>query len=114
MTGPVIVKESWPYQDRATLEADMFQETQGRHGIPDVVCAVNYSNILNQFADLKNLGPCNDFAEVRTDEGHDLKPERRALVRMICSTQGRVLLHIVDKPKRLVKAMIDAMIGTFL
>jgi hypothetical protein len=114
MTGPVVVKESWPSQDGAMLETEMFKATQGGHGIPDVFGAVNYSDILNQFADLKNLEPCNDFPEVPTEEGGKLTPERRALVRMIFSPGGRNLGHIVDKPKSLVKAIIDAMIGTFL
>jgi hypothetical protein len=92
----------------------MFTEVRGAHGSPDVIGSVNYPNILNVFTGLKDLRPCEDFKEVYSNSTECPQPEPRALVRMICATQGTSLMEIANKPKSMVKAILDAMIGTVL
>jgi hypothetical protein len=92
----------------------MFTEIQGAHGSPDVIGSVNYPNILNVFTTLKDLRLCEDFKEVYSHLTKCPQPEHRALVRMICPTQGTSLMRVANKPKTMVKAILDAMIGRFL
>jgi len=113
-TDPVVLKESWPLLERAMIETEMFQAVQGRHGIPDVVGAVSYPRMMDMFTGLMDLKVCDDFLEVYSDSKIPLELERRALVRMICSTRGMSVMGIANNPQRLVKALIDSMIGKFL
>jgi len=113
-TDPVVLKESWPLLDRAMIETEMFQAVQDRHGIPVVVGAVSYPHMMDMFTGLMDLKVCDDFLEVYSDPKMPLEIERRALVRMICSTRGMSVMGIANNPQRLVKALIDSMIGKFL
>jgi Fungal protein kinase len=109
----LVIKESWPYEDRAALEPQMFRDIQGQHGAPDVAGAISYSSQL-PFIELKDLCQCTDFPAVYSTPGACPKPESRILVRMVCATLGNSLMTIADQPGNLVKALIDGMIGLFI
>ena len=111
---PVVVKKSWPLRDRAHLEPEMFLAVKGRHGIPDVHGDVSNLEILSCFTQLKDFRKCIDFKVVYSDPvGACLLPELCGLVRMACGTQGTSLANIADQPAKVVKALIDSMIGRF-
>jgi Fungal protein kinase len=110
----LVLKESWPYSDRAMLETNMFADVQGAHGIPVVIGSVNYPTTLNVFTGLRDLALCGDFKEVYSDREKRPETVSRALVRMICGTQGTSLRRLAHEPKRVVKVILDAMIGMIL
>lgn len=53
----VILKESWPLKRQAEREVCFFGQVQNCHGIPDIVGAVIYENILDEFNRLSDLEP---------------------------------------------------------
>jgi hypothetical protein len=96
------------------LETNMFTDVQGAHGVPVVIGSVSYPTTLNVFTGLRDLGLCGDFKEVYSDREKRPETVSRALVRMICGTQGTSLRRLAHEPKRVVKVVLDAMIGMIL
>jgi hypothetical protein len=89
----------------------MFADVQGAHGIPVVIGCMKYGRTLDVFTGLGDLGVCEDLTEMYSEGWEGGSMQSRALVRMICGTQGTSVGRLGDSPKKMAKAILDAMIG---
>jgi hypothetical protein len=110
----LVIKESWPYEDHAALEPQMFLDIKGKHGAPDIAGAITYSEELRPFTNLKDFKKCTDFPSVYSTDTPCPQSESRVLVCMLCATQSTSLITIVDQHRKLIRTLLDGMIGLFL
>ena len=117
LTGTVVVKTSWPGNDRRSNEADMYRDSASRFGTIPHVCSYEGAGIHREVISNVLFVPQEDDVEryhwpIFTNIP-PRKPEVRILKFTVFSTEGKSLVE-AKSPRQLSRSWAHSLLGVFV
>ena len=111
--GGLIVKDSYPPDERAGEEYRMFKSVEGHHGFPNLSHNISSLHRIHILAALPDIVKCPDASQVYS-KNVELKPEQRPHLLLTSTTLGTSFRKVINDPKKCARATLDVIIGMCL